>query len=77
MLIISTTILLQADPARIAGEGIGPGALLFMLLSMGSVAALTAWCFYRVIKTRKHFDPDGTGPAKPPVPGRAGPEEVA
>jgi hypothetical protein len=53
-----------------ADPGIGPGALAFMLLSMGAVTALTAWCFYRVLTTRRHFDPDGTGPARPPVPGK-------
>jgi hypothetical protein len=51
--------------------GIGVGALVFMLVSMGSVVALTGWCFYRILTTRDHFDPDGTGPARTPVSGEA------
>jgi hypothetical protein len=43
---------------------------VFMLVSMGTVTTLTAWCFLRIMRTRRHFDPDGTGPASPPVPGR-------
>lgn len=41
-----------------------------MLVSMGSVTLLTVWCFYRILTGRQHFDPDGTGPQSPPVPGR-------
>jgi hypothetical protein len=63
--------LVQAgEQTAAATAGIGAGALAFMLLSMGAVTALTAWCFYRVLRTRRHFDPDGTGPASPPVRGR-------
>ena len=49
--------------------GIDGGALVFMLTSIAAVTVLTVWCFSRVLGTRKHFDPDGTGPAQPPVPG--------
>jgi hypothetical protein len=61
--------LIQTAPEAAArtGEAIGPGALAFMGISMGAVAALTAWCFVRVLRTRRHFDPDGTGPATPPI----------
>jgi hypothetical protein len=48
---------------------LGPGALAFMLISMAAVTALTAWCFFRIVRGRRHFDPDGTGPAHAPVPG--------
>ncbi|HUE95371.1 MAG TPA: hypothetical protein VMN39_01870 [Longimicrobiaceae bacterium] len=67
-----TTILLasiQVGQAAPAGGGLSTGALAFMLLSMGAVIALTAWCFSRILRTKEHFDPDGTGPARPPVPG--------
>jgi cytochrome P450 len=60
-----------ADPAAMPAADIGPGALTFMVVGMGSVATLTAWCFYRILTTKQHFDPDGTGPAHTPVPGRA------
>jgi hypothetical protein len=63
----------QAAAQAAAAEGIGAGALAFMLISMGAVALLTVWCFYRVITTRQHFDPDGTGPARAPVRGEAEP----
>ncbi|HEY8470747.1 MAG TPA: hypothetical protein VIL18_13935 [Longimicrobiales bacterium] len=47
------------------------GALVFMLGAMGAVTALTGWCFARILKGRRHFDPDGTGPAHSPVQGTA------
>jgi hypothetical protein len=65
--------LLQAaatPPPAEAAEGLSTFALFFMLLSMGAVIALTSWCFWRILRTRDHFDPDGTGPAQPPVPGK-------
>ena len=43
---------------------------IFMLTSMGAVTLLTAWCFARILRGKRHFDPDGTGPAHPPVEGR-------
>jgi hypothetical protein len=46
------------------------GTMTFMILAMGAVTTLTAWCFYRILKGRRHFDPDGTGPAQPPVRGK-------
>lgn len=52
-----------------AEGGIDGGALAFMLISIGAVTTLTIWCFTRVLSTRRHFDPDGTGPARPPVAG--------
>jgi hypothetical protein len=65
---------LQLTDAERVGEGIGPGALAFMLVAMGIVLLLTGWCYWRILRTRTHFDPDGTGPAQPPVPGRVDPE---
>jgi hypothetical protein len=47
------------------------GALIFMLLSWIFVLGLTAWSFARILSGKKHFDPDGIGPASPPAPGRA------
>lgn len=60
--VVETTAAMEA--------GISSGALLFMLVSMGAVITLTAWCFARILRTKEHFDPDGTGPAHAPVPGR-------
>jgi hypothetical protein len=51
-------------------EAMSTFSWLFMLTSMGAVTLLTAWCFLRVLTTRRHFDPDGTGPELPPAPGQ-------
>jgi hypothetical protein len=45
-----------------------PGAVAFMAASWGLVLGLTFWAFARILRTREHFDPDGIGPASPPVP---------
>jgi hypothetical protein len=47
------------------------GALIFMLVSWTFVLGLTLWSFTRILSGKKHFDPDGTGPASPPEQGRA------
>ena len=47
------------------------GALIFLLASWIFVLGLTIWSFARILRLQKHFDPDGIGPASPPVPGRA------
>jgi len=65
--VIPILVAIAQAPAA-AAPGIAGGALAFMLVSMGLVTLLTVWCFARVIRTKRHFDPDGTGPAKPPVP---------
>jgi hypothetical protein len=67
--------LLQSSAEARAAAGLGPFSWLFMILSIGTVTTLTAWCFYRVLSTRTHFDPDGTGPAHPPVPGKVEQEQ--
>lgn len=59
-------MLLQAAPAPLE---LTAGTVAFMLVSMGAVTALTVWCFSRILKGKRHFDPDGTGPAHSPVQG--------
>ena len=44
------------------------GAVLFMLASWIFVLGLTGWSYARVLGHRRHFDPDGIGPAQPPEP---------
>ena len=44
------------------------GAIVFMLLSWAAVLGLVGWAFYRILTHKRHFDPDGTGPASPPEP---------
>ena len=48
-------------------------AIIFMAASWVFVLGLTAWSFARLLGNRRHFDPDGIGPAIPPVAGRADP----
>jgi hypothetical protein len=47
------------------------GALAFWVLSWGFVLGLTAWAFGKILRGKRHFDPDGIGPEAPPEPGRA------
>jgi hypothetical protein len=44
------------------------GALIFMLASWAFVLGLTFWSFARILRSQKHFDPDGIGPGGPPEP---------
>lgn len=46
------------------------GAIVFMAISWTFVLGLMAWSFSKIMRAKDHFDPDGTGPQKPPVPGR-------
>ena len=48
------------------------GAIAFWLLSWTFVLGLTIWAFARILSKmgRQHHDPDGIGPAVPPVPGK-------
>ena len=46
-------------------------AIVFWLGSWAFVLGLTAFCFYRILRLRRHHDPDGIGPAHPPQPGAA------
>jgi hypothetical protein len=43
-------------------------ALIFMVLSWTFVLGLLSWSYYRILTHKKHFDPDGIGPAAPPEP---------
>lgn len=62
-------VLIQGVDEMVAVE-MTTGALVFMLACMAAVTGLVAWCFSRILNTKDHFDPDGTGPAQPPVAGR-------
>jgi hypothetical protein len=46
-------------------------ATVFMALSWTFVLSLVSWSYKRLLSNPRHFDPDGIGPASPPVPGRA------
>ena len=48
------------------------GAIIFMTLSWAFVLGLMAWAFYRLLTLKAHHDPDGIGPASPPVPAAKG-----
>ena len=44
-------------------------AIIFMAGSWAFVLGLTFWAFAKLLRDKKHFDPDGIGPKGPPVPG--------
>jgi hypothetical protein len=68
-MMMATILMLLQEAVREVPRELPGGALAFMLISMGAVTSLTVWCFVRILSGRKHFDPDGTGPAHAPVPG--------
>ena len=47
------------------------GAAIFMALAWTFVLGLMSWAFSKILRTQDHFDPDGIGPASPPVRGEA------
>ena len=46
-------------------------AIIFMALSWAFVLGLLVWSFSRILRNKAHMDPDGIGPAEPPVKGAA------
>ncbi len=52
------------------------GAIIFMAMSWTFVLGLMGWSFARILRSKDHFDPDGTGPEAPPVPGRLAQKEA-
>ena len=62
--------ILQTDAELRTAQGLTAFAWTFMLVSMAAVTVFTIWSFARILSGKDHFDPDGTGPASPPVPGR-------
>jgi len=44
-------------------------AIFFLAFSWIFVLGLMIWSFRRILGHQAHFDPDGIGPAQPPVPG--------
>lgn len=51
-------------------SGLTPFALFFMLLSMGAVTALAAYCYWRIL--REPGSAGGAAAAAPPVEERSG-----
>lgn len=43
-------------------------AIIFMVVIWTALLSLVTWSYSRVLRGRRHFDPDGIGPASPPVP---------
>lgn len=43
-------------------------AVFFLAASWIFVLSLMGWAFRRILGHQKHHDPDGIGPAQPPVP---------
>ncbi|HEX6307826.1 MAG TPA: hypothetical protein VFZ69_06535 [Longimicrobiales bacterium] len=53
------------------------GAVLFMLVSWLFVLGLMSWSFRRILRHRRHHDPDGMGTASPQESGLYDPESRA
>lgn len=45
------------------GSGLTPFALVFMLVSMGAVVALMAYCYWRILREPGRTSADPTGEA--------------
>ena len=45
------------------------GAIIFMVLSWTVPISLMVWSYSRVLKKKKHHDPDSIGPLGPSEPG--------
>lgn len=45
------------------------GAIVFMAVSWTFVLGLAFWAYSRLLRKRRHHDPDGLGPAAPQVKG--------
>lgn len=52
------------------------GAIIFMAISWTFVLGLMGWSYYRILTHQGHHDPDGIGPAQPPVPPRRDAQDV-
>jgi hypothetical protein len=73
-MIVLSLILQESSAVERAAGGLTPLSLAFMVVSMTAVTWLAVWCYSRILRGKEHFDPDGTGPAHSPVPGKADPE---
>ncbi|MQA92451.1 MAG: hypothetical protein GEU90_19860 [Gemmatimonas sp.] len=64
--------LLQASEAGEAAQadGLSGFSWTFMIVSMAAVTLLAVWCYARIFRGKRHFDPDGTGPEHSPVEGK-------
>ena len=64
-------VVLQTGVELAAADGLNGFAWFFMLGSMTAVTFLTGWTFFRIFRGKRHFDPDGAGPAHSPISGEA------
>lgn len=49
-------------------------AIFFWISSWAFVLGLTLWAFGRILRHKRHFDPDGIGPAGPAEPPAKAPD---
>jgi len=66
---IHDQIAAAAADAASGAAGMAPAAWGFLIAAWGAVLSLNFFAFHRILKRRRHFDPDGLGPARPPTPG--------
>lgn len=50
-------------------------AIIFMVVIWTCLLSVLTWSYSRVLRGRRHFDPDGIGPAAPPVPSMVAEEQ--
>jgi hypothetical protein len=50
-------------------------AIILMAVIWTALLSLITWSSSNILRGRRHFDPDGIGPAAPPVPGMAEKEQ--
>lgn len=50
-------------------------AIIFMAVIWTALLSLITWAYSKILRGRRHFDPDGIGPAAPPVQGMAAEEQ--
>ncbi|HYC78131.1 MAG TPA: hypothetical protein VEI02_10940 [Planctomycetota bacterium] len=59
-------LLMQTANAPAQAPGLNAGGVAFMLISVGFVVGLVAWCFYKVLTVpdpeREAVPPAGLGP---------------
>ena len=77
MTMLAIMVLLQSTAESRASGGLTAFSLSFMLISMGLVTLLAGWCFVRILSGKRHFDPDGTGPAHAPVQGEVDRDDLS
>lgn len=63
-------LIQEVTRAETYAETMTPSAWTFLALAWLAVLVLNLFAFRRILRTKRHFDPDGLGPEHTPVPPR-------